>query len=428
VDQLYAAIEPPEARTALSRAAIYTIPMTAEGYAAAAGVDEGTVRDWLDEWRRRTFVAPVQTDDSDTERWIVPTLLRPWLLDQIGEDECRKADQAAGDRLMEVCEADLEEEHLDMHFSKVKLEARLRFLAAENYERARAVTAQVSDLFIGWTRYDVIQLNEEMLNHERHPRPMRSLGWAHLEQANYEEAMEWYRDAAKEAEDRDREELASARYGLATIALRQGDYEGARAEFERSLAIEQEIRNRSGVASTRENLATIMLRQGNYKTAQEEFEEVLRICREIGDRRGRASARHKLARIALEQRDYVEAQEGFEEALRIRQEIGERPEEAMTLAQLGILAVDGRGNQIEGLRLLHASDSILTSIGHAKAKQVGSWIQNLHEVLNYSEEELEEDIEYAMRSYAEDRGWSLIQEAFPDADLPDDVPPSTDSE
>ena len=35
----------------------------------------------------------------------------------------------------------------------------------------------------------------------------------------------------------------------------------------------------------------------------------------------------------------------------------------------------------------------------------------------------QEGTEYAQRYYDEDRGWGLIQEAFPDADTPDDVPP-----
>jgi hypothetical protein len=87
--------------------------------------------------------------------------------------------------------------------------------------------------------------------------------------------------------------------------------------------------------------------------------------------------------------------------LRIRQEIGDRHGEGQTFAQLGILAAGELGRQEEGLRLLHVSYSILTSIGHAQAEQVAPWIRGLVDELEYDEDEWKEDVEYAQQSYAE---------------------------
>jgi tetratricopeptide (TPR) repeat protein len=543
VRELYASIEPNAAREALGRVAVYTIPMTAEGYAAAADADETQLRDWLDEWRRRTFVAPVEIDDGDPERWIIPTILHPWLIDQINEYERLEANQAAGDWLIEIYEVDREEDHLGIDFTEVWLEARTRFLEAENYERARKITRDISNPFVQWALYDdVIRLNEDMLQHERHPRPMRSLGRAHLERADYEKAVKWYKELTTEAEDRDRNELASARHGLASIALNQGHYEEARVEFGEVLQIRQEIGDQDGEASarhqmasiaikqgnheearedlneliriyqeigdqsgeasarhqlatialeqgdykearegfeealrlhpdgegsTRHQLASVALEQGDYEEAQEGFEEVLRVCqeigdqkgegaarnqlarvaleqgeykeawkrakealqirREIGDRRGEGSTRHRLAKIALKQDKYEDSRKGFEEALQIRQEIGDRIGEAMTFDELANLAGD-MGNMGGALRFHLLALLFFDRIGHSHQEMAQINVTSRASELGLSEEELARIKQEVRDCYDEARGWRMIQEVFPDANIPDDIPSRGDNE
>ncbi len=184
--RLYELLEPEASRTALCRAAVYTIPMTIEGYAAAAGADETDVREWIDEWQRRTFVTPVDGDDAAPDRWTVPTLLRTWLLQQVSEDKRTEAHQAAGEWLVEVYDADREESHLGLHFLEVDLEARSRFLQSGEFERAQAITDRVSDLFVGRALYDdVIRLNKEMIEYKTHPRPLNWLGRAYSSRAEY---------------------------------------------------------------------------------------------------------------------------------------------------------------------------------------------------------------------------------------------------
>jgi tetratricopeptide (TPR) repeat protein len=244
-----------------------------------------------------------------------------------------------------------------------------------------------------------------------------------LRQGDYEEARSEFKKALRIYEEiGDRSGEVSTRHQMATIALQQEYYEKARAEFEEALRIRQRIGDRSGEATTRHGLATIALRQGDYDEARAEFEEVLRIYQQIGDRPGEAATRHQLASIALEQGNYDEARREFGRSLEIEQQIGNRVGEGTTLAQLGILAVNELGRLEEGLRLLHVSADILTSIGHAQAEEVEPWIGGLAEELGYDEDELADDVEYARQSYAEDRGWSLIQEAFPDANPPQDQP------
>jgi tetratricopeptide (TPR) repeat protein len=336
-----------------------------------------------------------------------------------------------------------------------KAESRARhemaMIAAEqgDYEEARRAFERV------------LEIDQQIGNRPGEATTRHQLATIALEQGYYEEARSEFEETLRTRQEiGDRSGEATTRHGLATIALRQGDYEEARSEFEEVLRIVREISDRRGEATTRHQLATIALQQGNYDEAQKEFAKALQTYHQIGDRRGEATTRHQLATIALEQGDYEkarkefeqslsikqqigdrageattrhqlasvasgqgnyeEAQTEFEEALLICQEIGDQAGEAMALGQLGILAANELGRLEEGLRLLYVSYDILTSIGHAQAEEVEPWIGGLAEELGYDEDELAGDVEYARQSYAEDQGWSLIQQAFSDANPPQD--------
>jgi tetratricopeptide (TPR) repeat protein len=549
VRDLYHAIEPEASRTALSRAAVYTIPTTAEGFAAAAGLDESDVRDWIDEWQRRTFVTPVESQDGEPDRWTVPTLLRPWLLDQLSEEERTAAHRAAGVWLREGVEEKRDVNRIGGNYFVAYQEARSRFISAGEYGPASEITNRTAGHLQRRGFYDeAIRLGEEMLGFHRSAEVLNRLGQVYaarseygiakerfeeaeneldhveskeraralhglatiaLEQGEYEQAREefeeslrieqeignrfgeaatWhnlasialsqgeYKRARKEFEEAmqidqeienrsgeastrhqlasiamdqgeferarkefeealeirqeigDRSGEASTRHQLATIALRQGEYERAREEFEESLRIEQEIGNRSGEASTRHSLATIALKQGEYERAREEFEEALETRREIGDRSGEASTRHNLATIALEQGEYERAQEESEEALQICGEIGDRSGEAAAWAQLGILAADKLNRRREGLRLLIVSYWIFADIGAAQVEQVEPWVNGFASELGYDQETFGEEIEATLAAYQDedDRGWSLLREAFADVDWDGDGSSSED--
>lgn len=506
VRRLYHAIEPEASRDALSRAAVYTIPMTAEGYAAAAGVEESDVQNWIREWQRRTFIAPVERMDSALDRWTVPMMLRSWLLRQLRDDEQKTAHRAAGVWLGDVYDADRESEHLGAHVVAVDLEARSRFLDAEAFQSARQITDRLSDFFMTRGLYgEVIQLNEEMNSHEMHPGSLNWLGRAYSDRSDYTNAAEAHRSAAEEAAGTDAKEHANALHGLATIALEQGAYEQARTGFQEALQIRQEIGDRYGEAATRHQLATILLNQGYRDRAQEEFHEVLRLRKkledwigeaatrhniasialkqgeydqarddfskvlelrraindragvaetqntlatlallqghydqardtfeealkffiDIADWKGEAAARHGLASIALDQGNYGKAQESFVKVLSTRQKIGDWYGEGETWAQLGTLGLivsDRHSQKRAALQLLIISHQIFSDIGASDRERVWQWIAGVANKLGYDQKMYDDEVRAVISTYQSDRGWSLLREAFPDADFPDDEP------
>jgi tetratricopeptide (TPR) repeat protein len=409
VDQLYEAIEPPEARTALSRAAVYTIPVTAEGYAAAADVDEDRMRDWIAEWQRRTFVVPVQTDVAEEELWGIPALLRTWFLERLDTEKRRSAHQAAGEWLDRYAEPNVENQ-LGNYWIEVKSEARSQFMESEDFENARRITDQISDLLVHRDFYEkAILLNEEVLEGEEHPKPMLWLGRSYSAIAEYGESEKWYRKAKKTADEdspqvhlvcehglgsillergeyerarskfQDAVKLqqeigdefgeAKARHQLANVDLKMGRYEKARFQYKRSLEISENISDKSGEAASRVQLATLGLKKGsrNYEEARSEFEQAIQIYQEIGARSKEASVRHQFASVLLEQEEYEEASEELGKVLRVRQEIGDRSGRASTIHQLATILLR-KGSNIEAINKFEESLIIYNKIEDRKGE------------------------------------------------------------
>lgn len=504
VRQLYAAIEPPEARTALSRAAVYTIPMTAEGYAAAADADEADVRDWLDAWRRCTFVAPVEIGDGDPERWVIPMLLRPWLVEQIDEIKRRNAHEAAGTFLGEMIEAERTAE-LELNPLEAGAEAQIQNLEAGRHEEARQITTWMSETLERYGFYsEIIRLNRKTLDFEVHPMPLNWIGVANIGLNNFKMARrhleralnlsQEHGDVVMEAGVRNnmamvereegnlkdaREQLeevlsltheseqwgqeARARHAIAMIDVDRGQFSDAEKQYDKALPIMRKIEDQRGEAGALHTLGMLAYHRGDYSRARERLREALSIFREVDDRRGEAAVRHQLGTFGLERGDYSNARKYLEEALqtfqeitdeeteatiwhqlatvdllqgnhsgalqkyvkalKIRQTIGDSQGEAVTFGQFGIFAKQGRRKGNNGLKLQMISLWIHQECGHREAKEVEDRVHNLASELGYTPEDFDAVMQEAIGWYEQDRGWSLIQEAFPDADLPDDVPP-----
>ena len=84
--------------------------------------------------------------------------------------------------------------------------------------------------------------------------------------------------------------MASSWNVLASLASIKGDYESARALYERSLAIRRELGDHSGVADSLSNLGLLAADQADYASARALYEESLAIRRQLGDKKGIATS------------------------------------------------------------------------------------------------------------------------------------------
>ena len=211
----------------------------------------------------------------------------------------------------------------------------------------------------------------------------------------------------------DRSGEAATWHQLATIDLREGDYAAARDKFAKALAIEQQIGDRYGEAATWHQLASIDVNEGDYAAARDKFAKNLAMLQEIGDRPGEAATWHNLATIDLREGDYAAARDKFAKALAMRQQIGERAGEAATLYQLGSLAVK-EGHLLPAAKLVGLCFLIDQAIGHGDTQKDLQAFLSMCERLKLTEPQVHALLKEIAESYQQDRGVSLLKEAFPD--------------
>lgn len=127
------------------------------------------------------------------------------------------------------------------------------------------------------------------------------------------------------------------------IALQmQGDYQGAKKQYEKGLAIYQQIGYRFGVANERDNFGDIYLALGDLAAARKNYEESLKTYLEIGHIDGKALTQAGLGEVFLRQGNTRESKKMLEESLEICRRIGDRSKEASALSGLGrLLQLEG---------------------------------------------------------------------------------------
>ena len=101
----------------------------------------------------------------------------------------------------------------------------------------------------------------------------------------------------------------------------------------------------------------------------------------------------------------------------MKQEIGNRAGEAATFYQLGILAAK-LGKPETSLPLIALCFMIDQAIGHGDTEQDGRNLTALSSSLNFKQEQFDAMMQQTAESYAQDRGASLLRQAFPEEPQP----------
>ncbi len=145
---------------------------------------------------------------------------------------------------------------------------------------------------------------------------------------------------ALELAERDQDAVrAAAHMALGRAMVQQGDYGGARAEFEEALRLAKRHGDRELVASSTRNLGLALYRLGEFDAARASLAEAATISGEVGDPRGEASAINILGAVAYALGDMGDVLTYFERSLQIYRQVGARQGEGMPLTNLGIMAL-----------------------------------------------------------------------------------------
>jgi predicted ATPase/class 3 adenylate cyclase/uncharacterized protein HemY len=134
--------------------------------------------------------------------------------------------------------------------------------------------------------------------------------------------------------------MAYVIWGLAIVALQQGDNDQAKKLIEESLALFREVGDQFGITECLNILGSIALDEGDYVRAKAIVEENLALKRKRGDKDGIAMSLSALGNLALLQADYGRAKTMYEESLILFREVKNRTfmAGALLLSDLGAMA------------------------------------------------------------------------------------------
>lgn len=365
---------------ALSRAAVYSIPINFASLEAVTEQTQVRIRAQAEEWT--SLALAFRTDGG---LFAIRRELRNRLMEKLGPETLKRANKAAGDFLLESA---LGKSYRELGLTRLDcfLESRFHLLAAGCDEKARAVTSMLSSILMARGLYgEVKRLNQELLDRAEHSGPIGWMAYAFLEQRDYENAQKWYqrflrapeiteKDAAgawqgiatadlrqerfDRAEEsfqkalemfirlRDEASEAAALQGLTSVEMAKGNYESAREKLHRILEIQKKTGDLGGQASTLRDMIATDLRLKNHTSAREHLLESVEIFRKLSHPEGESAALYDLASLDLEKENFDSARDEFKEALEIRRLTGDKAGEAAVLHSLAM--IDSQKGDLRG--------------------------------------------------------------------------------
>jgi tetratricopeptide (TPR) repeat protein len=280
------------------------------------------------------------------------------------------------------------------------LDARELYFAAEEYNEAGEIVANVSKYLHRWGFIELIRwLNEETIktaSGTAKGMALHHLGIIHQDQGEYEKAIEKYMQSLKIKEQLgDKGGIAITLHQLGMIHQDQGEYEKAIEKYNQSMKIFEELGDKRGMASTLGQLGNINYLKGEYDKAIEKYNQSMKIFEELGNKGGIAITLHQLGMIHQDQGEYEKAIEKYNQSLKIKEELGNKEGIAITLGQMGRI-FEERKEYKEAIKNYVIALSIFEYLNSPYKNTVKAWLNELKEKIGeeaferYHNEALEE--------------------------------------
>jgi transcriptional regulator with GAF, ATPase, and Fis domain/Tfp pilus assembly protein PilF len=165
-----------------------------------------------------------------------------------------------------------------------------------------------------------------------------SLAVLHYEQGRYRPAHRAAMLAYRLLRDSSRHlDLGRTETLLGVVALRTGEYEGAREHFENVIGTYRRAGYQEGLAAAYNNLALVYKNQGRYKESTRYLEEALRIAERCGFFVDSATYLHNLGILHDKLGEFDLAEEHFQRALTIYTDVGYHAGRCRALNCMGIV-------------------------------------------------------------------------------------------
>ena len=189
------------------------------------------------------------------------------------------------------------------------------------------------------------------------------LGTTYRDMGDYDEAMEIYTPALKQAEElRDEYGMGIILSNIGLVHYSKGEYDKPLEYFSRSLAIQEELGDKYRMGSTLNNIGLVHANRGDYDRALDYNVRSLEIQEELGDKPGVGTSWANIGLVYGSRGDYDKALDYYARSLAIQEELGDKRVMGIILSNIGIVHVN-RGDSGKALEHLEKSLAIQKEIG-----------------------------------------------------------------
>jgi Tfp pilus assembly protein PilF len=278
----------------------------------------------------------------------------------------------------EEAETSTEEEKLEIH--------RLALLGKKG-EIASTVGMAVTNKWIDTSRFrETLNLCKSTLNTIESYNILANLALSEKELGEIEQAQQHCQQALEICPATDEKEKTAIIHNLASIYANTGKIDDAIKLYQKVLEIDESIGNVQGKAATLHQLAGIYANTGKIDDAIKLYQQVLEIDESIGDVQGKAATLHQLASIYANTGKIDDAIKLYQRSLQLTESIGDvqiqTKAKAATLAMLGQLLADKKGDFVTALNYLQQSLEILQRIQSPNTETVRGIIKRVQQMAN----------------------------------------------
>jgi len=232
------------------------------------------------------------------------------------------------------------------------------------------------------------------------------LGTTYREMGDYDEAMEIYTTALKQAEELgDKAVMGASLNSIGNVHYYKSDYDSALDYYGRSLEIQEELGDKAGMGASLNGIGAVHYYKSDYDKALDYYGRSLAIREELGDKRGMGLTLGNIGIVHKEKGDYEKALDYYARSLAINEELGDKYGMGGSLNNIGIVH-ENKGEYDKALEYYDRSLVINEELGD-KAGMGGS-LNNIG-LVHADKGDYEEALDYYGRSLA-------IQEEIGDKD------------
>jgi len=191
---------------------------------------------------------------------------------------------------------------------------------------------------------------------------LNSIGIVRSEKCDYDTALDYYgRSLAIREELGDKKGMGDSLNNIGIVRSDKGDYDTALDYYGRSLAIQEELGSKAGMGASLNNIGIVHRNKGDYDTALDYYGRSLAIQEELGDKHMMGVSLNNIGNVHYNKGDYDKALDYYGRALAIQEELGDKRGMGSSLGCIGIVRYN-RGEYNKAVEHLEKSISIQTEI------------------------------------------------------------------